>query len=151
METNFIDVEPVKNPQPFTWSKLNRLRAADAVKVLNGVMRGYWPVGVRGVYYQVVSLPGFRDAPHWRSQKGKTTGEPLAKTVDAVQKLLKWCRLDAPADLSIPMSSINDEGRQIGGKVGFSSNAAFFDQQICGVFNGFSNCLAQNQERYIEV
>jgi hypothetical protein len=49
------------------------------------------------------------------------------------------------------MYSINDEGRQVGGKTGFSSNSQFFHQQLEGIFNGYSTCLAQNQERYIEV
>lgn len=151
MRNDFIDVTPVTQPQPWVWSEVNRLRAADVVKVMNETMDGYWPVGVRGVYYQVISLPGFKDAWYWQSQKGKTKGQPLKDYVGTVGNLLKWCRLDAPPELQLPMSSINDEGRQVGGKLGYSSNSDFFYQQVEGIFNGYSTCLAQNQERYIEL
>ena len=54
-------------------------------------------------------------------------------------------------ELDIPWCAINDDGRQVSGKVGFSSTRQFLDQQIKGVFNGFSNCLAQSQENHIEI
>ncbi len=69
MRTSVISVEPAKQPQPWVWSEVNRLRAANVVKVMNTTMRSYWPVGVCGAYYQVISLPGFKDAWYWRSQQ----------------------------------------------------------------------------------
>ena len=151
MKENFIDVFPAKEPQAWSWTEVNRLRAADVVKVMKTTMVNYWPVGVRGVYYQVISLPGFRDAWYWRSQRGKYKGQPLKDYVTTVGDLLKWCRLDPYQELHLPMGSINDDSRQVGGKIGFSSNNDFFQQQISGVFNGHTACLAHNQERYIEV
>lgn len=157
MNTDFIDIVPAKEPQPWSWTLINQLRATDVADIMNA-MEDYWPVGVRSVYYQVISMPGFKDAWHWRSQKGKTKGQPLKNYVDTIGELLKWCRLqqyyDDPDFMrgpGLPMSSINDDGRQVGGKVGFSSNSQFFHQQMDELFNGHTACLAQNQERHIEV
>jgi hypothetical protein len=163
MQTDFLSVEPASESKQWKWTDYNLKRIADVKKVVYDLER-YWPVMARKVYYDVRSLPGFNDAPHWKSQSKKKSlnGLPLKNIDAAVGGLLKWSRLycedqqfsleEAKADpIAIPMYAINDDGRQVGGKVGFSSTSQFFNQQIKDVFNGYKACLAQNQERYLEV
>lgn len=163
METDFMRVDEAPS-KPWKWSNVYKLRLADVKKVVMD-REMYWPLGVRQIYYGVISQPGFKEAWYWKSQKGKTKGQPLANYCDTVGELLKWGRLgeteffeamfgfkgDHLLNPEIPMEAINDEGRQVSGKVGFSSTRQFFQQQIKSVFNGYSACLAENQERNIEV
>ena len=163
METDFLHVEPSSKSKQWQWTDYNLKRIADVKKAVFD-LETYWPVMARKVYYDVRSLPGFNDSPHWKSQSKKQSlnGLPLKNIDAAVGELLKWARLyceeqwfsveDAKTDpIAIPMEAINDDGRQVGGKVGFSSTSQFFNQQIKSVFNGYKACLAQNQERYLEV
>ncbi len=163
METDFMQVEPALELKEWKWTDCNLKRIADVKKVVFDLEQ-YWPISARKVYYDVISLPWFNDAPYWKSQSKKRSlnGLPLKNTDSIVCELLKWSRLyceesgldsDEAKDDSraVPMEAINDDGRQIGGKVGFSSSGQFFRQQIKDVFHGYTSCLAQNQERYIEV
>ena len=163
MQTDFLIVEPAPEGRQLKWTDCNLKRIADVRKAVY-TLEPEWPMIVRKIYYDVISSPGFKEAPHWKSQskKKKLRGLPLKDYSAAIGELLKWSRLycekqclgveEAKEDpIAIPMEAINDDGRQIGGKVGFSSTSQFFLQQIDGVFNGYKSCLAQNQELYIEV
>lgn len=157
-------VEPASKSKQWKWTDYNLKRIADVKKAVYDLETD-WPVMVRKVYYDVISLPEFKAAPHWKSQSKKKSlnGLPLKNCDAVIGDLLKWSRLycedqwffskeEAKADpIAIPMEAINDDGRQVGGKVGFSSTSQFFNQQIKEVFNGYRACLAQNQEFYIEV
>ena len=155
MRTDFINVVPAPHKR-WSWTPNQKLRMQDVKKVVIA-LQPYWPLTVRQVYYQVISLPGFVDAAHWLAQKGKNKGLPKKDYYEDIVALLKWGRITGDYfhldgnNLGIPMYAINDSGRKVSGKVGFSSTRHFFEQQIDGIFNGYSACLAQNQERYIEV
>ena len=163
MQTDFLSVEPASESKQWKWTDYNLKRIADVKKAVFD-LEPYWPVMARKVYYDVISCRSFNDAPHWKSQSPKKclNGLPLKNKDAVIGELLKWGRLyceeqgfsveEAKADqIAIPMEAINDDGRQIGGKVGFSSTSRFFKQKIKEVFNGYSSCLAQSQEFYIEV
>ena len=155
MRTDFIEAVPAPS-KTWMWSD-NKLERLKDIKTVMDRLKPFWPLGVRTVYYQVISLHGFRDSDHWKSQGPRNFGAPIKNVIGTVGELVKQARLKKNSiyldrlGLYIPMWAINDDGRKISGKVGFSSTREFLDQQIEGVFNGYSACLAQTQERHIEV
>ncbi len=148
MLTDFINVTPADEKPWNRNSEANMLRMNDVVNIVSKLNK-FWPLSVRQVYYRVISMEGFRDKCYWLSQKGPTKGQPMADYYDTIGEILKWARLGN--DNRLPMYAINDEGREVGLKTGFSSTSQFFRQSTDELFKGYSACLAENQPRYIEV
>lgn len=160
MRTDFIEVEPAPLKEwDWTDCKLERLRD---VRDILYKLENFWPLGVRDIYYRLTMRPELLSKSCWISHSNRNKGEKIKNLIDRVGELVTQARMNSyesiffsiplgELDLDIPWRAINDDGRQVSGKVGFSSTRQFLDQQIKGVFNGFSNCLAQSQENHVEI
>ena len=151
METDFIKTVTAPMPRLWKWTSMQLKRAEDVMAAIEKFPPRMRPIGVRGVYYQVVSLPTFQSCSHWRAY-GKADKPIIKDVVDEVGNLLKWMRLDPPNyELQVPMDWISDNGRQATVKVGFESTGAFIRQECDLMFKHFSFCKAHNQDTHIEV
>jgi len=99
---------------------------------------------------------------YWLSHSNRNKGDKIKNLIDSVGELVTQARMNSyesvyfsiplgELELDIPWSAINDDGRQVSGKVGFSSTRQFLEQQVEGVFNGYSACVAHSQENHIEI
>lgn len=64
-----------------------------------------------------------------------------------VGELLKWLRIHE----HLEWNAISDETRILTPRVGFENSKQFIRQEIDGLFSGYSRCVAQDQQNYIEV
>jgi hypothetical protein len=135
-------------PAPFPETDLNMKRAEDVLTAVHQLDH-FWPVSARSVYYRLISMPEYKKN-HWKvwSKKSKHYGKHHPDLYARIfLDILKYLRLSGRLD----MDAINDDNRRVTAKVGSSNVAGFVNSNLHSIFPHFRQCLAVNQERYIEV
>ena len=128
----------------WSWTDDQVAKGNDVVKCMNNI-RAFWPLGIRQVYYQVISSVLINQA-HWHTHGNPEN--PMIKDVSgAIEKVLKWLRIDG----KVPWESIQDNTRTLTTKSGCASAKQFIQDEINLLFKYYSRCVAQNQEYHIEV
>jgi hypothetical protein len=115
----------------WSWTTLQNDRANKVIKVVNE-LEDYWPLTLRQIYYQLVA-GGHID--NTRSE------------YNMLSKLVKWMRIDD----KLPWEVLEDRTRTITDKKGFANLGTFIDQELEYFLEGYSRCLVQDQNNYIEV
>jgi hypothetical protein len=103
-------------------------------------LHNWWPMTARGVYYRLISSDLINQS-HWYWK-----GEQV-DIYKALVRTLKWMRIDD----RLPWNAITDEHRVTTPKVGFTDAREFIDYELGGFLEGYTRCMAQKQENYIEV
>jgi hypothetical protein len=130
--------------KPWAWTDLNEARAADILAVFNG-LKEWWPIMERGAYYQLISSPRSKQ-DHWR-QFGNPQKPFVKDLCNTMGKVLKWMRIDE----RLPWTAIIDEHRTVTAKLGFENTREFIEQELGVFLEGYGRCMAQKQDRYIEI
>lgn len=95
-------------------------------------LKDYWPLTLRQIYYRLVA------AGHIQNNRSQ---------YNMLSKLLKWMRIDD----RLPWDVLEDRSRRMSGKRGFESVETFLDQEMDNFLQGYTRCLVQGQDKYIEV
>ncbi len=144
---SFIDVELTAPPKPFSEAPYSLLRAEDIMEIIYS-LAPFLPLTVRSIYYKVISSEKYL-ADHWRSQKGINKGWNLSQPEEQISEILKYLRL---VDGRLPLSAINDDSRIVTIKAGETDFEGHITNQLKELeIDQFSQCLAEEQELYIEV
>jgi len=117
--------------QKWSWTPLQEERAETVTAVVDG-LHPYWPLTLRQVYYQLVSSGEIKNN---KSQ------------YNMLSKLMKWMRIDD----RLPWDALEDRTRTVTAKRGYSSLESFVYGELNGFMYGYSRCLVQGQDKYIEV
>ncbi|MDA9762207.1 hypothetical protein N9C84_03960 [Desulfobacterales bacterium] len=139
MEKLLLNDDTLSNRNPWSWTLRNKKRAADIISVIDELKR-WWPVTERQLYYRLISH-NLDAQDHWR-WKGKAVD-----VYRAIGRTLKWMRIDE----MIKWNVITDEHRALTPKLGFEDTQDFIEQELCGFLTGYNRCMAQKQERYLEL
>jgi hypothetical protein len=115
----------------WSWTKLNLVRAEE-VKAVANELRKYWPLTLRQIYYQLVT-------------KGKIKN--TRSHYNMLSKLVKWMRIDE----MLPWDTLEDRSRTITAKRGYENLGEFVNMEMDNFLEGYTRCLVQGQESYIEV
>ena len=127
----------------WAWTNLNKFRSADISFVFNELKK-WWPLTERQAYYRLISSKRSKQN-HWR-QHGNAE-KPFSDYYKTMCRLLKWMRIDE----RLPWEAITDEHRTVTGKTGFENRESFISQELSLMFDGYGRCMAQKQERYLEL
>lgn len=115
----------------WTWTPLQEERAEKVLKVTQD-LKAYWPLTLRQIYYRLVA------AGHIENSRSSYI---------MLSKLVKWMRIDE----RLPWYVLEDRSRRISGKRGFESLKDFIEQEVDNFLDGYTRCLVQGQDKYIEV
>jgi hypothetical protein len=115
----------------WSWTSLQEERAAEVLKVTED-LRAYHPLTLRQIYYQLVS-------------SGRIDNHKSSYVM--LSKLVKWMRIDD----RLPWNALEDRSRRMSGKKGFESIKEFIEHEVDGFLDGYTRCLVQGQDKYIEV
>jgi hypothetical protein len=100
----------------------------------------WWPMTARQVYYRIISSDAVKhDHWYWNGER--------VDIYKAIVRTLKWMRIDD----KLPWTAITDEHRSTTPKIGFTDVRQFVDQEMRTFLEGYGRCMAQKQERYIEI
>lgn len=117
--------------QKWTWTKQKLERAAEVISVVEK-LRGYWPLTLRQIYYQLVAVGAIDNT---RSR------------YITLSRLVKWLRIDG----KLPWEALEDRSRTLTEKHGITDAGTFFDNAAYWFLRGYERCLIQDQKRYLEV
>lgn len=115
----------------WTWTPKQLARSSQVEKVVTG-LRDYFPLTLRQIYYQLVA----------KNLIGNTKSQ-----YTMLSTLIKQMRLDG----LLPWDVIEDRTRRVSGKRGFDDPDQFIKQEVKGFLKGYSRCLVQDQENYVEI
>lgn len=115
----------------WSWTPLQNKRSKNVLEVANDLRR-FWPLTLRQIYYQLVS-------------KGYI--ENKRSEYIMLSKLVKWMRIDE----MLPWNSLEDRSRTVTRKRGFEDINEFVESEIDNFLEGYTRCLVQGQDKYIEV
>ena len=138
-----LDSDTRSDRREWRWTDTNTARAKDVSAVCNELSE-YWPLTERQLYYRLISGKMINQ-PHWHKY-GKTEN-PRVDVYSTIQPLLKWMRIDE----RLPWHAISDETRVLTGKRGYDSVEEFIQSEMRWMLNGYSRCVAQDQEYHIEI
>lgn len=127
----------------WSWTSNNEKKAADILYIFDE-LKEWWPLTARQAYYRLISSE-ISKGDHWRTHGNPNNG--FVRYYDTMGRLLKWMRIDE----RLPWEAIIDEHRSVTDKLGFQNCEQFIRQEMAGLFTGFNLCLAQKQDRYIEL
>ncbi|NIA09555.1 MAG: hypothetical protein GWP10_07470 [Nitrospiraceae bacterium] len=113
------------------WTPKQLARSTQVEKIVNE-LKEYWPLTLRQIYYQLVA----------KNLIGNTKSQ-----YTMLSTLIKQMRLDGV----LPWDVIEDRTRRVSGKRGFDNPVQFINQQVKGFLKGYSRCLVQDQENYVEI
>jgi hypothetical protein len=131
--------ELTRSDRKWAWTNRNLARADDIRSAMDELYR-WWPMTARQVYYRLISSDAVKQA-HWYWK-----GEQV-NIYKAVVRTLKWMRIDD----KLPWSAITDEHRVTTPKIGYTDTKEFVDSEMDNFLSGYSRCMAQKQENYIEI
>ena len=114
-----------------TWTRYRRKQAEQIIAVVNG-LSDYWPLTLRQIYYRLVAAG--------------IVANTRSKYND-LSKLIKQMRLDG----IMPWEVMEDRVRRLSTKRGDEDAESFIEKQLGWFLNGYSRCLVQGQENYVEV
>jgi hypothetical protein len=115
----------------WVWTDLQEDKANKVIRVTTD-LKQWWPLTLRQIYYQLVS----------RGEIKNTRSE-----YNMLSKLVKWMRIDD----RLPWRALEDRSRRVSDKRGFESLKDFVEQEVDYFLDGYTRCLVQGQEKYIEV
>ncbi len=130
----FCDITMPSNEtkrRKWSWTPLQKERSDRVMKVVSD-LKPYWPLTLRQIYYQLV-VQG-----HIKNNKSQYV---------MLSKLVKWMRID---DI-LPWKVLVDDTRRVTEKRGFESLEEFIDEQSYYFLRGYTRCLVQGQDKYVEV
>ncbi len=113
------------------WTPAREKQAGRIVEVAEG-LSDYWPLTLRQLYYQLVAAG---DIKNTRSK------------YNDLSVVTKQMRLDG----LLPWNALEDRVRRVSAKRGFNDADDFIDRSLNHFLRGYSRCLVQGQERYVEV
>lgn len=114
-----------------TWTPKRRKQAEQIVAVVNS-LSSYWPLTLRQIYYRLVAAGIIANT---RSK------------YNDLSKLIKQMRLDG----MLPWEVMEDRVRRLSTKRGEEDAETFIKKELGWFLNGYSRCLVQGQENYVEV
>lgn len=117
--------------QKWSWTKLQTDRANNVLEIVNE-LKPWYPLTLRQIYYRLV---------------GKGYIENNISQYIMLSKLVKWMRIDN----ILPWSVLEDRTRSMSDKKGFDDLDTFINEERSYFLQGYSRCLIQGQENYIEV
>ena len=115
----------------WAWTDL-QLERAENVGTVAKELRSYWPLTLRQIYYQLVS-------------KGQIKNN--RSNYNMLSKLIKWMRIDE----RLPWNCLEDRSRTLTNKRGYESLADFIYSETSNFLYGYTRCLIQGQDKYVEV
>jgi len=113
------------------WTPKRQKQAEQILSVVNG-LAAYWPLTLRQVYYRLVAAGVIANT---RSK------------YNDLSKVIKQMRLDA----MLPWEAMEDRVRRVSTKRGFEDADTFIARELRWFLSGYSRCLVQGQENYVEV
>jgi hypothetical protein len=113
------------------WTSKQTERADRVQDIVSG-LKEYFPLTLRQIYYQLVAQNLIKNT---RSQ------------YNMLSQLVKNMRLDGLIEWDV----IEDRTRRVSGKRGFNNPDEFIKQELDCFLNGYSRCLVQGQENYVEL
>jgi len=114
-----------------TWTPKRRKQANEIITVVNGLV-DYWPLTLRQIYYRLVAAG--------------IVANTRSKYND-LSKVIKQMRLDG----MLPWEVMEDRVRRVSTKRGDEDADTFIKKEMGLFLNGYSRCLVQGQENYVEV
>ena len=115
----------------WVWTEFREKQSQQVIDAANE-LRDFWPLTLRQIHYRLVS---------------NGTRKNTRSAYNDLSKLIKWMRIDE----KIPWYAITDRVRSVSAKRGFENLEQFINQELRNMFNGYSRCRVQGQEKYIEV
>jgi hypothetical protein len=135
-----LDKDTRSNRSPWKWNDRNLKRADHILEKINE-LSAWWPLTARQVFYRLISSALVKEPCwYWGGKQVKDIYKALIRT-------LKWMRIDE----RLPWIAITDEHRTVTIKAGHHNPEEFIDSQMNRFLRGYTRCLAQKQEYYIEV
>jgi len=113
------------------WTTARHKQAA-RIGVVAEALADYWPLTLRQLYYQLVAAG---DIPNTRSK------------YNDLSVVTKQMRLDG----FLPWEALEDRVRRVTAKRGFNDADDFIDRSLDHFLSGYSRCLVQGQENYVEL
>jgi len=113
------------------WTPKRRKQAEQILTVVNGLAE-YWPLTLRQIYYRLVAAGIIANT---RSR------------YNDLSKVIKQMRLDA----MLPWEAMEDRVRRVSTKRGYEDADTFIKRELRWFLSGYSRCLVQGQENYVEV
>jgi hypothetical protein len=117
--------------RPWKWTKFREKQSQQVLDAANE-LRDFWPLTLRQIHYRLVS---------------NGTRRNTRSAYTDLSKLIKWMRIHE----RIPWHAITDRVRSVSEKRGFENLEQFIKQELRNMFQGYSRCRVQGQEKYIEV
>ena len=114
-----------------TWTPKRQKQADRILSVVNG-LADYWPLTLRQIYYRLVAADIIANT---RSK------------YNDLSKVIKQMRLDA----LLPWETMEDRVRRVSTKRGDEDADTFVKRELRWFLSGYSRCLVQGQENYVEV
>ncbi|RJR26566.1 MAG: hypothetical protein C4582_01515 [Desulfobacteraceae bacterium] len=115
----------------WSWTDKRTLQGNAVIEVANDLV-DYWPLTLRQIYYRLVA------AGHIENTRSKYKD---------LSKLIKHMRLSD----WLPWEVLEDRGRHVTDKKGFTDHQEFLTEQVDGFLEGYSRCLVQDQPAYVEL
>ncbi len=109
-----------------------REKQAERIVVVAEALSDYWPLTLRQLYYQLVAAG---DIKNTRSK------------YNDLSVVTKQMRLDG----LLPREALEDRVRRVTAKRGFNDADDFIDRSLNHFLRGYSRCLVQGQEKYVEL
>lgn len=109
-----------------------QIERSDQVSCIANGLKEYQPLTLRQVYYQLVA---------------KNLIKNTKSQYTMLSTLIKQMRLDG----LLPWNVIEDRTRRVSGKRGFNDPGEFIKQEVGSFLKGYSRCLVQDQENYVEI
>ncbi|MBF0477634.1 MAG: hypothetical protein HQK59_17775, partial [Deltaproteobacteria bacterium] len=122
---------PKNTRRKFGWGGKRKDSAEQVIQAAEE-LREFWPLTLRQLYYRLVASGAIPNK--------KSAYKTLSELVKNMRKaeMLEW-------------GSIEDRGRRVSAKLGFTSPEAFLEQELKSFLEGYSRCLVQEQRNHLEL
>lgn len=124
-------IESRSERREISWTPGRRKQAEQILAVVND-LSAYWPLTLRQIYYRLVAAGVIANT---RSK------------YNDLSKVTKQMRLDG----IMPWETMEDRARRVSMKRGVEDADAFIERELGWFLSGYSRCLVQGQENYVEV
>lgn len=114
-----------------SWTPKRQKQAEKIITVVND-LSAYWPLTLRQIYYRLVAAGIIANT---RSK------------YNDLSKVIKQMRLDG----MMPWETMEDRARRVSTKRGVEDADAYIERELRWFLSGYSRCLVQGQEKYVEV
>lgn len=139
MDLLTLDEKTRSDRSKWSWTERNLNRADDILDEVNQ-LRKWWPVTARQIYYRLISSNAIQQ-DHWNWAGTRVD------VYKALVRTLKWMRIDE----KLSWGAITDEHRVTTPKIGYTDIREFIQSEMDNFLSGYSRCMAQRQENYIEI